>query len=368
MGRLGDFLEAVYGASERFNTIRASIKQWRNRDLADTARGDNWTVMGRRKATPHSPSPLERANISIWIALPGRVRIEKERRRGGMVETSLTVVNGSEWWERDHEGHVEAANGTHRSRPSLIDVERHFDHASLRKFFVALNLECTGTAQTACHDCIRVRATLRPDSRLWPHWLPKGADKYEFHAEPEHGVLLSIIARYAGRAFEFSQVTQVNFDEPLDEALFTYIPAAGEQVRPAEPIAEHLTLEAAVARMPFAVLVPARLPDPEHSQIQVMYHPRRLRAPRAYLTLMYVGGEARKSLWINQGGTPDPEADQFEWQRVNRDGWSLRISDPGAEGMRVMSLEHAGTHVMIWSDLDREQLVDLAMSLVPAPG
>jgi hypothetical protein len=365
MGRLGDFLEAVYGATERFTSVRATINHWCNQDLADNARGGNRTLMGRRKAKSDSPSPSTEDSLAVWMALPGRMRVERERRNGGQVETKLTVVNGEAWWVRDHEGHVETHEGSHRSSPGLSDMKQHFDPASLREYFVALALEDQGTVQTAGRDCLQLRAALRPTCRLWPHWLPCGADEYEFHAEPERGVLLSILARYGGQVFETSQVTEVVFDEPLDDALFTYIPAFGEQVRPADPITEQLTLEAAVARMPFVVLVPAHLPDPEHSTVMVMYHPPRLRPSRAYLGLMYMGSEEYGSLWINQSDTPDPEVDELDWEHVERNGRSMRLSDPGAEGMRVVALEQEGTHVTVWSELDRERILDLAASLVP---
>jgi hypothetical protein len=366
MDRLGNFLEAVYGTIERFSTVRATINHWCNQDLADNARGGNRTAMGRRKAPSDPPSPPMEDRLAVWMAQPGRMRVERERRYGDQIETKLTVVNGAAWWVRDHEGHVETDKGSRRSSPSLSDIKQHFDLASLREFFVALALEDQGTVHTAGRDCLQVRAVLRPACRIWPHWLPCGADEYEFHADPERGVLLSILGRYRGQVFETSQVTEVVFDEPLDDALFTYKPAFGEQVRPADRISEQLTLEAAVARMPFVVLVPARLPDPEHSSVMVMYHPPRLRSSRAFLCLMYMGSEENGSLWINQSDTPDPEADKLDWEQVERNGRSMRLSDPGAEGMRVAALEQEGTHVTLWSELDRERILDLAASLVPA--
>jgi hypothetical protein len=179
-------------------------------------------------------------------------------------------------------------------------------------------------------------------------------------------VLLSIHARFGGQVFEVSEATEVIFDEPLESDLFTYTPVVGEQVRPAETIVEHMTLEAAIRRMPFVVLVPARLPDAEHSQVDVMYHPSRRRSPWAHLSLMYRGSEQYGSLWIYESDTPDPDSSQLEWERFEQEGKPMWISDPGNEGMRVLAFEQQGTHVKIWSDLDRGQLLDLAMSLVPA--
>jgi hypothetical protein len=366
MGQLGDFLEAVYGSAERFNTIRASIRQWRNRDLADRASGGNRTVMGRRKVQACSATPPEEALLTVWIARPDRMRTESHHPNAEQEEAALAVVNGTEGWSRDQWGHVEIAGRLGPSSPGLSDVKRHFDNSRLRELFQALTLESTGNVRTAGCECVRVRAVHRPGGSLWPHWLPYGADEYEFHAHPERGVLLSIIARTGGQVFEVSEAIEVVFDELLDSSLFTYTPAVGEQVRPADTIVEHMTLEAAIRRMPFVVLVPTHLPDAKHSQVDIMYHPSRRRSPWAHLGLMYRGSEQYGSLWINESDTPDPDSSGLEWERVEQEGKPLWISDPGEEGMRVVAFEQQGTHVKIWSDLDRSQLLDLALSLVPA--
>src|SRR5437762_218857 len=74
-----------------------------------------------------------------------------------------------------------------------------------------LRWKTRATVQTAGHECVRVRAVLRSGARLWPHWLPFGADEYEFHVQPERGVMLAVIARFGGEVFETSVVTQVTF-------------------------------------------------------------------------------------------------------------------------------------------------------------
>jgi hypothetical protein len=71
-------------------------------------------------------------------------------------------------------------------------------------------------------------------------------------------------------------------------------------------------------------------------------------------------------LWIDESETPNPELDQYEWESCDAGGKRMRISDPGDEGMRLVAFEQQGTHVRIWSDLERRQLLDLAGSLVPA--
>jgi hypothetical protein len=372
MGELGRFLEIVYGPHDAFRTVHGTLRQWRNREMAEAASGGGRTAIGRRKTVTNSPDEkptIHTAELSFSFNAPDQLRIEKKEVREEQVRTSLLVMNHDQWWFRDHEGHVELSDPNSSSRhrppvPGLTDIERHFIPASLRDYFVALSLEQTGVIESAGRPCIQLRAIPRAGARLWPHWLPYGAEEYEFHADPERGVLLYVAGRFAGEVFEFCEVTRVQFDESLDANLFTYAPMEGEQFRPADPIAEHLTLEAAVSRMPFTVLVPTRLTGFDGAAFEVMYHPPGRRSKHAHLVLMYRGD---KKLWLYQSGTADPETGKMEWEQLQRNGKQLSLSDPGAgSGMRIVTLEQDGTHVSIMSDLDREALLEIASSLAPA--
>jgi outer membrane lipoprotein-sorting protein len=362
VGALGNFLEVVYGPAVPFRTVRAVVHQWQDQATAEQRYARDGEVTGRRKSgAPRSPK-IQEVDLLIWMDGPDRIRIETTRRREGRSESSLVVVNGEQWWARDHQGHVEAGTPetSHLRHPPLTDAERHFFHTSLRQYFVPLALEAQGTVRTAGRECVRVRAVPRPGDLLWSHWLPAGADEYELHADSERGVLLSVTGRFRGEVFETNEVRDVAFDEPLDAALFTYDPRPGEQVRPADPIVEHITLAAAVARMPFTVLVPNPVPE---GRSEVMFHPARVNDSRSYLCLMYWG---ENRLWLNQSDTSD-SLDEYEWEAVERGGRRMEISDPGPDkGQRIVRLEHLGTHVDIYSDLDRELLLNLAASLAPA--
>ena len=69
---------------------------------------------------------------------------------------------------------------------------------------------------------------------------------------------------------------------------------------------------------------------------------------------------------MNQSDTP-AQLDEWEWEAVEHRGRRLEISDPGpGKAKRLVRLEHLGTHVDIWSELDRERLLDVAASLTPA--
>lgn len=368
MGRLGDFLEAVYGPADRFRTVRAVLHEWKDWDLAERASGGRYPVSGRRKAAAAPAGRrLSEADARVWLDGPTRVRVERAYRATGRAEqSSLTVVAGDRWWKRDHQGHVEVGEPSpepdrRRCGPGLSDVERHFSRPDLREYFVGLDLTAVGPVRTAGRDGLHVRATPRPGGRLWPHWLPCGADEYEFHVDPGRAALLFIAGKYRGEVFETHEVRDVAFDEPLDPGLFTYEPARGEQVRPPDVIAEDMTLAAAAARMTFTVLVPARVPD-GYGNPDVMYHPPRLGGGRPHLTLIYRGGA---SLWLDQADAPE-DREGYEWEAVERGGRRMAISDPGpGAGDRLVRLEHLGTHVDIRSELDRDRLLDLAASLAP---
>lgn len=372
MSKLGDFLEAVYGPSEGFETLRASIRHQRRRELAESARSGR-PVFGKRKVPEDSPPRPDESLLSVWIELPGRLRIETEQQRGEQSRSTLTVLDGGHSWTRDDQGHVEEdqASGQKpgRGAAAATVTERHFSHARLRELFGALALEAIGDVRIAGHDCLSVRACPRPGGLLWPHWLPYGADEYEFDVLPARGLVLAIRARHQDTVFEVNEVNEVVFDERLDDGLFRYTPGYGEQVRPATPIVERLSLEAAVRRMAFPVLIPKEVPDADHAHVEVMYHPPRIPSTRPYLALMYRWDGREQSLWLQEAATVDAELEKLEWETISRNGRELRLSDPDVEGgRRGVALEQAGTHVTIWSDIAREPLLDLASSLVPATG
>lgn len=373
MSILGDILEILFGPGDPFKTVRATIRHWTNSDLVENVTGPGRTIMGRRKTSAKDGSTprIREKTLSIWISRPDRTRIEERRQVEERIETSLKVVNDKRWASRDFEGHVEMGDvGTTRKAKRisvpLTDTERHFDPDLIRKIIENLALESLGLVSTAGRDCARIRAVIRPGGRLWPHWLPSEADEYEFHVDRERGVILAIISKHAGQPFDVNEVLEVAFDQVIEDELFSYTPEIGEQVRPPVPVTVRLTLESAEDRMPFVVLVPTRLPNAEHTQLEILHHPARRGSDREYLTLMY-RGEPSNSLWLDEGAVADPGHGSYVWEEVERQRQKLLISDPGAGvGMRIVAIQRDGTHVDIWSDHERECLFDVALSLRPA--
>lgn len=369
MGRLGDFLQVVYSAKPSFSTIRASIRNWADRSLAEQAREARY-VHGRRKAVVERPDSRAEWLMRIAFAPGDRARMESTSESGKGPRSSLVVVNGSRWWRRDDQGHVEIPGDRDRP-PPLISIERHFSHQQLRAFFEALSLEEIGPVDTAGCSCIRIRATRNSEGQIWPHWLPSGADEYEFHGDPERGVLLSIIGFHRGKPFKGHEVVDVRFDDVILDETFTYVPAPSEQVRRSVPVVEQLSLKEAVERAKFTVLVPTKLGEFASGHKQVFFHPSQLHDPRAKLNLSYhnFGRGDLQVIQLDQAASADPEWEELEWQNITHQGRELRVSDPETErGYRLIAFEQAGTHVLVSSPLPLATLLDFAVSLEPVSG
>jgi hypothetical protein len=368
MSTLGDFLERFYGTKPLFHTVHARVNYRKKSPPADSS-SVREPVIGRRRRNAKTKESEE--NLVFWARLPDQARVETTRVKDGNSETSIEVVNGSTFWKRHGNGIVEQGSEERKydRDQSLLPTEfqRHFDRRLLRQCFAALTLEANGMFQVAGRKCLRIRAVQVPGAQLWPHWLAWEASEFEFAADMERAVLLSIVGLVDGEAIETHEVIEVKFDEEIDDSLFTYQAGTGETVQPAVPITEHITLEAAAARAPFTVLKPTYVPESQRVQSDAMYHPKRPNSPEEYLSMFYRGGETFDHLWINQRRERDKEwYDELEWDELVIEGRRLEFSDPAPdEGLRILVCEQDSTDVNITSDLPRDEMVKIALSLTP---
>src|SRR5579863_1360340 len=160
MSRLGDFLEVVFGAPERFNSIVASIRHWTDPRFEQESK-PKASQFGRRKPVDPSVETKE-TTLAIWMVALDKVRVAESRRKGASVSTSLEIVNGDRNWRIDDEGHVEVGTEKRRHSGGVPDVDRHFNRGLLRQFCVGLDLELLGDVRAVGQDCIRIRANPRP--------------------------------------------------------------------------------------------------------------------------------------------------------------------------------------------------------------
>lgn len=336
------FLSSFFGRGDPFRSVRAIICERNYTEPAESAERGSSKLWGRKKVVAETSAEgsqrISEKMLFVWIAGPSRTRVEERSREDSHAEPTVTVVDGDAWTTRDEQGHVQSGDGNRRKGPSLTDVERHFDANLIREFFNEVSLEARSAVRTASRDCIRLHTVLRPGASLWPHWLPKDADEYEFHADCQRGVLLALSSSYKGSVFWCSEVTEVHFDEAMADELFTYTPRLGEQIHPPVPVVERLSVEAAIKQLPFTVFVPSRRPGFEQSCLEFMYHPARLNSPRPHLSILF-HGESGKFLSITEAANEDPELQDFEWENLCQDGQEFRLSDPGrGRGVRIVVL------------------------------
>jgi hypothetical protein len=297
--------------------------------------------------------------------LPDHVRIDATRNQNGKTESTVEITKGGERFKRTPEGTVEVEKARQRRREregdSLpTDYRRHFDRCLIREFFASLVLEDSGACKVAGRDCVRIRAVPLPGDSIWPHWLPAEADMFEFAADVNLPSLLSITGFLSGDVIERIEVVDVAFDEQVDESIFDCQPLAGQSIRTAEPVTQRVTLETAIAKVPFTVLLPKRGVGEAND---LHYKPGGNDGAGESLTVMYVGN-GPNSLWFHLRAKPDPEADErLEWEEVEVAGRRFEISDPEVEGgMICLRFCQDGTWVEIVSDHSRPELLDIAMS------
>lgn len=248
--------------------------------------------------------------------------------------------------------------------PHLIHVERHFGLSRIREFFVSLRLEEQEAVTFAGLQCVRFRAFLRSGSSLWPHWLPAGADCYDMIGDSGTGALLSISAILDNVPYATDEVTRIDFQAKPDPSLFVFDAGPVDVVESPRRI-EHLDSPVdAQSRVEFTIIVPKRLPDSETASVRVIVeHAARRGKPK--VTLMYHWGTSDRRLWITQAREPEPGYDEMEWDEVSLLDLVVKVSDPGEDGLRILSLVKEGTHIQIVTSLDRETALDLASSFAP---
>lgn len=96
-----------------------------------------------------------------------------------------------------------------------------------------------------------------------------------------------------------------------------------------------------------------------------MYHPVRPGSKDEHVTIFYRGSTSYQSLWIDLRSEANrAKLEQLEWDDFESNGRKLQISEPEAEdGLRVLALVQNGTRVQIASDLPKNEMVKIALSM-----
>jgi len=364
MTQLGDLLELLHRAHASFRTVRFEAREWRHthRTQAAYARAmELHSGVTQVVVEPLDSVPAEwEVTIRGWLA-PPCVREE----RGEADRLALSASDGERWWQVMPEWATVSDEGDGWSTGRVGECLRPYvDPAPLT---AGLTLEPAGHVDVAGRDAILVRAVPRPRPfRAEQEALLAGADRHELAVDAERGTLLRTVSFLDDEPAQRLEIVEIGFDEPLDEALFRYEPAPGEEVaKPGEVRAgDVVSIEAAARLASFPVFVPRSLGHGWRSH--VLYTPgREGTRVRETVTVALYRDDASHSVTLRQSVGPWESWQTNGTEEVERGGRPLRVSV--GQWHRVL-VEQDGTHVELDSGtVETEALVELALALVPAP-
>jgi hypothetical protein len=217
----GVVLDLLASADERWRTLRAEGRVWRDADLATSAflRSVPPGSVTSRRGAPDPEGPEREDRWRLWVRQPDHARSEWDAAHG---RRQVTVFAGDRPLAHDELGPAAVLVG---AAPLLGEVA----------------LDVRGRTQFLGRPVHVVHGTPRSGERRpgpAAHRLGRGADEYELLVDAERGVLLRSEARIDGDPFLIVEATAVAFDEDLPDALFAPAADAAGPAPPAPPPAQ----------------------------------------------------------------------------------------------------------------------------------
>jgi len=370
MSDLGDLLELIYGAGERWRTVRLTIREWQHPGRTQRAierLNQQQGAGGMRQVMVYGhsggPEPEEIEHIvRVWLD-GDRAR---EEREGPYAFPALGVRDGTQWWmySKEHGASTNEGDPGHQSGIG----EQALGLLEPAHVLGALRLEPAGEVEAAGRPALLVRGTTRGRDREGAFALFRlgaGADEYELVFDRQRGVLLRTTSLLDGLPLSSVEVLEIAFDEEFPPETFRFELPVGESFRPLFPHPEHVTLERAAQLAPFSVLAPAEVPA--DWQLHVLYLPGDDRPPQPpSVSLHYHSRDASQQVNIAQ--TAASAADQHEWLAWDEREGVLVAGPAEPQGLEpgYARIERDGTRATLSSaELPCERLTALARSLQP---
>lgn len=375
MSRLADLLELMHGARGRTRTVHATVRTWRHMHrMRQAMERSDWVSYGPVADEPE-PEAVEHL-ARVWLAPPDRAREEQEGPDGSLVG----VQNGDRWWRYDDHNGAMSNEGQPDSNSGIGDEYRWLIDAAtvigLLEFGEIARGERAG--RPALHVHAVPRALVPGEDGPLMRLGALGADELLLDVDAERGALLRIESRFEGGTLAIFEVLEIAFDEAFGDETFVFTPPPGEEVRSVDQqsmIQPGLTIEQAVARAPFTVWIPARVPagweagiafaaamDRPPAAAHVFLHYRAPHAAHGY-TITESPADSAPDTEAYGPARPDP------WQELTRGGRTMQVREP-AEYWHLAQVELAieDTRILIGSnDLTADALADVAAGLVRAP-
>ena len=210
-----DLEELLGNAASRVRSVRAELREWADPDRTLAAYNARHPGAGREvsgeDAIPSDPYTTE---SRAWIVMPDRIREESDN--------GLVVQRGDHWWSRHPFFGTDSNDGDPGQTITIAEtLQPWIDPAPVLPL---LELSLVDTAQVAGHPALRLRATAKDGIGAGAQlgWLGLCADEWELLVHARRGVVLGTTARYQGAPFRIGEAVVIEFDEPLDDALFTF--------------------------------------------------------------------------------------------------------------------------------------------------
>lgn len=228
MHKLDELLELLWGARERWKTVRATLRYWedtaRRREAWDrlSTQGPPGSLVQFGPMVNHESRPrFEVAVRRVWARKPYRWRLEFESSDGTNI-----FVGDLAWPETPEAPRTDCVTLPGALSLETIDgtVAYTFDPWIL---VPELEMRVLGRAKHTGREAVRVSAVAEAGQSTI---LGAGADDYELLVDAKWGVLLRSASRLDGEEFEVTEILDIAFDEDLPEELFD-----AEDVFVAEP-------------------------------------------------------------------------------------------------------------------------------------
>jgi hypothetical protein len=347
---LRELLELLYLARTRWRSVRLTMEDWTHLDRQQDAYERSLGVPGT--SPPHSYGAIE-STTRTWIHDSGAFRQE----RPGMT----LIHDGAQTWLQTPESGV-IEHETQAMRPL---GEELLDPAA---FLPGFDLRLAGDTEAAGRPAIAVSASPRPRGVAPVELFPYGADDLSLVVDRERGVILRFEARGLGEPIRRLEVTELAFDEPLPDELFTVPAGDVRSFAEAFPVSQ-LTLEQGAREASFQLWAPVRLAGRWH--LSVIHRPETT-GPRIPESVFL---HAHDSESLHDFGIEQAAEKLLGW----RTGEARTVTVAGEElrligGSRLpgppleVQLVRDGTHIRVYSsNLDEDALVEIAASLQPAP-
>ena len=230
-------LALLHDSGRRWGTLRAEGEDWidpeRSKEAFLRSVRPGSVVTSRGAAGPDDRNP----RWKLWVSQPDRSRVDFGVAHGQRI---LVIADESRMCSSvPFGGYRVSDRGEHDS--SLGPA------APLVRLFALptiLDLHVEGRGRELGRPAVIVGGRPRPNTDVGLRGLMLGADELRFAVDVEHGILLWLESRYEGVPFRRLAMTDVAFDEELDDDLFAFpddatedsdLPVAPEHRRPIRP-------------------------------------------------------------------------------------------------------------------------------------